>query len=128
MIVIDASALVRAATLSTTESKLFDRIADELHGPHLIDFEVTQALRGMLLSGKISAVTAVQARAAVAALTVHRYPFSSLADRVWELRDNLTAYDASYVALAEALGGPLVTCDAKLHGAPDIRATIELYT
>lgn len=128
MIVVDASALVGAATLTTTDSKLFDRIAGELHAPHLIDFEVTQSLSGMLLGGKISTVTAVQARAAFVALTICRYPFSGLADRVWELRDNLTVYDASYVALAEALVCPLVTCDAKLADAPGNNAAIELFT
>lgn len=127
MIVVDASALIRAATLTVTNSKLFDRLAADLHAPHLLDFEVTQGLRGMLLGGKISAMTAVQARGAIAEFTIHRYAFSAVADRVWELRSNLSAYDASYIALAEALECPLVTCDAKLTTAPAVRAAIELH-
>ena len=62
-----------------------------------------------------------------AELSLIRYPHERLADRVWELRHNLTAYDGVFVALAEALGAPLVTCDARLAAAPELRAEIELF-
>lgn len=55
-------------------------------------------------------------------------PLAPLLSRIWELRDNLTAYDAAYVTLAERIGGPLVTCDGKLAGAPGLRCTFELIT
>jgi hypothetical protein len=64
----------------------------------------------------------------LADLTIVRYPHHPLADRVWALRHNLTAYDATFVALGEALGVPLVTCDARLAGAQGHQARVELST
>jgi predicted nucleic acid-binding protein len=81
----------------------------------------------MLRRGQISAERAHDARADFAELTLVRYPHEPLGDRVWDLRENLTAYDATFVALAEALDVPLVTCDARLAGAPGHDAQIELY-
>ena len=78
-------------------------------------------------TGALSQERAADARADFAELTVVRYGHEALADRTWELRDGLTAYDATFVALAEALGVPLVTCDARLVRAPGRRAAVELF-
>ncbi len=70
---------------------------------------------------------AAEARADLAELSITRYPLGSMADRVWELRGNLTAYDAAFVALAEALGASLITCDRRLAKASSHRARVEVY-
>jgi predicted nucleic acid-binding protein len=99
----------------------------DLHAPHLIDTEVLHTLRRMILRDSISPERAADARSDFAELALLRYPHEPLNDRVWELRDNLTAYDATFVALAEALTVPLITCDARLASSPMHRAEIELY-
>ncbi len=95
--------------------------------PHLIDTEVLHALRRLTITGEISEDRAADARNDFAELALIRYPHQPLSDRVWELRHNLTAYDATFGALAEALGVPLVTCDARLASAPGYRAHVELF-
>ncbi len=106
---------------------LVQRLGDDgdLHAPHLIDIEILHALRGLVRAGKLSADRAQDVRSDVAALAITRYGHEPLADRIWALRENLTAYDAAFVALSEALKVPLITCDARLASAPDI--TAELY-
>ncbi|RRS00750.1 type II toxin-antitoxin system VapC family toxin [Glycomyces terrestris] len=88
-----------------------------LHAPNLIDYEFGHALRGLLIGGKITEADADSARTDFADLPIRRYPGSATADRAWALRHNFTVYDASYIALAELLGAPLLTGDAKLLGA-----------
>ena len=85
------------------------------------------ALRGLTSRGELSEERAADARTDFAELALIRYPHRPLSDRVWKLRHNLTAYDATFVALAEALDVPLVTCDARLAGAPSHSAEIELF-
>ncbi len=97
----------------------------DLHAPHLIDVEILNALRGLVRGGKLGADRAEDVRTDVADLLITRYGHQSLADRIWALRDNLAAHDAAFVALAEALDAPLITCDARLAKAPGIRT--ELY-
>jgi len=111
----------------TPDGALVQRLTDDgdLHAPHLIDFEILQALRGLVRGGKLSLDRADDVRTDVADLTITRYGHEPLADRVWALRDNLTAYDAVFVALSEALEVPLITCDARLAAAPGI--AVELY-
>ena len=108
---------------------LIDRIRDDgdLHAPHLIDVEFQHGLRRLVLSGAISEDRASDARLDFADLTIVRYPHVSLADRMWELRHNITAYDAAFIALAETLEVPLVTCDARLARAPGHAATVEVF-
>ena len=129
MIVIDASGLVEfllQTPLGTrVEARLF-RDQEELHSPHLADVEVTQGLRRLVRAGEVSPDRAVEALADLADLDLHRHPHLDLLTRAWKLRENITAYDAMYVALAEALDALIVTCDAPLAKAPGHRAHIEV--
>ncbi len=97
---------------------------EDLHAPHLIDIEILNALRGLVRRGKLSADRAEDVRTDVADLAITRYGHEPLADRIWGLRDNLTACDAAFVALAEAVDVPLITCDALLANAPGITAEL----
>ena len=129
MIVVDASAalevLLRTASASAVEQKLFAR-GQSLHAPHLIDIEVAQVLRRYVISGQLSVERCGEALTDMAALPLTRYARDFLIPRIWELRDNLTAYDAAYVALAEALDAPLLTRDRRLASASGSHAQIEL--
>lgn len=100
--------------------------SERIHAPHLLDIEVTQVLRRLVQRKEITIVRARQAFDDFAQLLVERHEHQSLLPRVWQLRDSLSAYDGAYVALAEALGAPLLTCDAKLADAHGHHATIEL--
>jgi len=128
VLVVDTSAVVAALVGRPPDRRLTDRLgADgDLHVPHLLDVELLHALRRLVRTGQLSEERAADARADFAELAVVRYGQQPLADRAWELRDNLTAYDATFVALAEALAVPLVTCDARLARAPSHRA-VELF-
>lgn len=129
MIVVDASALVDALAAEAPDPDLRARLAEDadLHAPHLVDIEVASALRRLVAVGELSDARAADARVDFADLTIVRYPHLPLLDRVWELRECLTAYDAAYVALAEILDAPLVTCDARLAAAPGHRARVESF-
>ena len=98
------------------------RVADswfhvELHAPTLIDYEFLHALRGNVRGGKLTATRAREALDAFTELTIERHAAHRLLNAIWRMRDNLTAYDAGYVALAELLGIPLVTMDLRLARA-----------
>jgi predicted nucleic acid-binding protein len=129
VIVVDASALLEfllQTPLGTrVEARLF-RDQDELHAPHLADVEVTQGLRRLVRTGEMSADRAADAIADLVDLDLHRHPHLDILTRAWTLRGNITAYDAMYVALAEALDAPLVTCDTPFGNAPGHRAQIEV--
>lgn len=128
MVVVDASAVLEALVARDKPVGLVERLAGEdLHSPHLIDVEVLSALRRLVTTGALSADRANDARTDFAALAILRYPHGPLSDRVWELRDNLSAYDAMYVALAEMLGVPLVTSDQRSGEAPELRAAVEVF-
>ena len=129
MIVVDASALVELL-LDTDEAgavaaRLFDSGAS-LAAPHLIDVEAAQVLRRYAQVGEIDDRRGREAMADLADMPIRRYPHDVLLPRVWDLRHNLTAYDAVYVALAEALDAPLVTRDRRLARAAGHGADIEL--
>lgn len=129
MIVIDASVVVEALLNTPSGLLIGARLLAEdesLHTPHLLDIEVAQVLRRYARSGVLDASHAMKALEVFAALPFIRYPHHTLLRRIWELRHNLTAYDAAYVALAEALGAPLLTRDAALASASGHRARIEL--
>lgn len=130
MIVVDASAvlevLLRTQAARPIETRLFES-RETLHAPHLIDVEVAQVLRRFAISGEAGAERCRVALADLMDFPVSRYPHDFLLPRIWELRSNLTAYDATYVALAEALDAPLVTRDQKLANAPGHHARIELF-
>ena len=129
MIVVDASALLefllQTPLGARVEARLF-RDQDEFHSPHLADVEVTQGLRRLVRAGEVSPGRAADAIADLADLDLHRHPHLDLLTRAWKLRENITAYDAVYVALAEALEAPIITCDAPLAKAPGHRARIEV--
>jgi predicted nucleic acid-binding protein len=129
MLVVDTSAVLEALVASDPAPGLVERLAadGDLHGPHLIDTEVLHALRRLRIRDEISDERASDARNDFAELALVRYPHEPLNDRVWELRHNLTAYDATFVALAEVLAAPLITCDARLASAPGYEAQIELF-
>lgn len=94
--------------------------------PHLADAEVAHALRGLARADKLSPDAAAALLRRWQAWTLGRYPITGLLPRVWELRHNLTAYDASFVALAEALDVPVLTGDWRLATAPGVRCPIEV--
>lgn len=100
--------------------------SERLHAPHLIDIEVTQALRRLAQREEVTTLRAEQALDDFARLVIERHAHHSLVPRIWQLRESLTVYEGAYVALAEALRAPLLTCDAKLARAHGHRATIEL--
>jgi predicted nucleic acid-binding protein len=129
VLVVDTSAVLDALLADSPPSGLVERLArdGDLHAPHLIDIEVLHALRRLHARGELSDDRAADARADFRELVLTRYPPSGLSDRIWELRDNLTAYDAAFVVLAEVLAAPLVTCDAGLASAPGHAAEIELF-
>jgi predicted nucleic acid-binding protein len=129
LIVVDTSAVIGVLAGQPRVARLVDRVINEgdLHAPHLIDVEFQHALRRLVVAGAISDDRAADARMDFADLTIVRYPHVSLADRMWELRHNVTAYDAAFLALAEALGAPLVTCDARLARAPGHAASVEVF-
>lgn len=130
MIVLDASAVLEAVAAEVVNKALIERLlceGDDLHAPELVDVEVIGGLRRLEAKAEITAERAVAARRQIALLALERYPHQGLVDRAWELRHALTAYDATYVALSEALGAPLVTCDGRLSRSSGHRASIELY-
>jgi predicted nucleic acid-binding protein len=100
--------------------------ATSLAAPDLVDLEVASVLRGRLAGGHLSVRRAELALSDLLALPMERVPAGRLVKRCWELRDNLSIYDASYVALAEALDVPLVTADTRLARSPGPRCRIEL--
>jgi predicted nucleic acid-binding protein len=117
-IVIEASAVVDYLLDPQPPRALRDVISDEtLYAPHLIDFEIASAIRGLLLASKISVTHASRALANFASLTIERVPMTGALRHVLNLRDNFTAYDASYVVLARSLNLPLQTSDAKFKEA-----------
>jgi predicted nucleic acid-binding protein len=128
MIVVDCAALVDALTAVEGSEQLRDNLSrHELHAPSLIDFEVVSALRGLTLGGQLSADRAVDVLSDLDDLRLERWPpADQLRRRAFQLRHNLTAYDAAYVALAEALDCPLVTRDVRLAHSRGHMARIEV--
>lgn len=129
MIVVDASVvlevLLQTPSAAALQLRLFQP-AETLHAPHLIDLEVAQVLRRYAASKQVGATRCRTALSDWLAFPVSRYPHDALLPRIWQLRGNLTAYDAAYVALAEALASPLLTRDVRLASAPGHHAKVEL--
>lgn len=129
MIVVDASAILEILLNTPTGSKVAARLSAPgatLHAPHLLDVEVAQVLRRYALAGNLDEIRGDQALADFESLPIERYRHGELLQRIWQLRDSLTAYDAAYVVLAEALEAHLITCDARLSRAHGHGATVEL--
>jgi len=128
MIVVDASVileiLLRTPAAARAEERVFG--GQPAAAPHLLDVEVAQVLRRYEATGRLDATRGRDALADLADFPLTRYPHDLLLPRIWELRATLTAYDAAYVALAEALGATLVTRDERVAGAAGVRALIEV--
>ena len=129
MIVLDASAAIEWLLQSPAGIKIDKRIfsvSESLHVPHLLDIEVAQVLRRYVREKTIPAQRGREALEDLNGLPLSRYPHDFLITRVWELRSTLTAYGAVYVALAEALDAPLLTCDRRLASASGHSADVEI--
>lgn len=128
-LVCDASALVFALT-STTEAALAvrERLTDHYcHAPHLVDAEVAHTLHQRERAGEISPATALAAMRAAGRMVDARYPHTGpTAELAWTLRGTFTVHDSLYLAVANALGAPLLTADARLAGAPALPCDVEL--
>ena len=130
MIVVDASivvpGLVSSSGVGASARELMSAHAAQLVAPALIDVEVCSALRGLERSGEIPPSTAEGGVTMLAGMRIERFPHEPLLRRMWELRHNVTPYDATYVAVAERLDVPLVTFDNRLAKAPGIRCSVRL--
>ncbi|HVP47415.1 MAG TPA: type II toxin-antitoxin system VapC family toxin [Bryobacteraceae bacterium] len=129
MIVVDASAVLEILLLTPTARRVGARLfrhGETLHAPHLLDVEVAQAVRRYTLTEKLDAARGQAALDDFASFPLIRYPHTLFLPRIWQLRANLSAYDAAYVALAEALGATLITRDGALARSPGHHAHIEM--
>ncbi len=129
MIVLDASVVVELLTNGTLAESLRCELAGSEESflvPHLLDVEVASALRNLAAGRRIDARRSKDFLAGLEALPAERYSHTPLLGRIWELRHNFTAYDAAYIALAEATGSVLYTCDEKLSMGH--RARVMLFT
>ncbi|MGC1457240.1 MAG: type II toxin-antitoxin system VapC family toxin [Steroidobacteraceae bacterium] len=129
MIVIDASAAIELTLRTALGEKVELRALapqERLYAPHLLDLEVAQVLRRLTQLKEITAARAQEALDDYTGLLVERAAHRELLHRVWQLRDSMTAYDGAYIALAEALDAPLLTCDGRLARSHGHRAMIEL--
>ena len=129
MIVVDASTILELLLNTRLARRIADRLFspdESLHAPHLLDIEVAQVIRRYCRAGELSAERGRETLADLADLPLSRYPHDFLLARIWDLRHNLTAYDASYIALAETLDAPLLTCDRRLAAASGHDAVVEV--
>lgn len=131
MIVLDASAVVELLLNTAAGQAVATRMAEPaigVHVPHLVDVEVVQALRRLASLGELTAVEAETAIDDLRSLDLQRHAHEPLLGRVWALRQNLSAYDAVYVALAEVLETRVLTCDGRLARAPRLANRVELIS
>jgi predicted nucleic acid-binding protein len=122
MIVVDASAALSALINDGPARSVLAR--EQLHAPHLIDSEVANGLRRQVAGGGVGVGVAQTMVSVWQAIGISRYPSVGLLTRIWELRENLSAYDATYVALAEGLDCALLTADNRLSRAPGITCAV----
>ncbi|AHH99975.1 type II toxin-antitoxin system VapC family toxin [Kutzneria albida] len=127
--VVDTSALIALFTGNEQDRALVNRmLAATAAAPELLDAEVLSVLRRMVRHGDLTRGQARVTLTTIQASPITRIPHANLVDRAWQLQDSITAYDALYVALAELLDVPLITCDAKLAGSNGHQAKVELYS
>ncbi|NIM96818.1 MAG: PIN domain-containing protein [Proteobacteria bacterium] len=129
MIVLDSSVVLEVLLRTRVASQIEERVllpGETLHAPHILDLEVAQVLRRYAVSESMKPERGLEALADLADLPITRYPHDIFLPRIWELRHNMTAYDAAYVALAEALPALLLTRDARLASASGHEAAIGL--
>ena len=127
MIVADTSAIIEALLNTAAGAVVSGHLlkpGQTIHVPHLTDVEVVQVLRRYARTGFMGAARARQALEDYSDMPLVRYPHAPLLPRMWQLRQNASAYDAAYIALAEALGATLVTCDRALGSIPGHRAAV----
>jgi predicted nucleic acid-binding protein len=130
ILVVDASAVIDGLVGSldgAAHSVMAEIEAGDVAAPNVIDVEILHVLRKLERRKELSEAEADQARELFLGMRITRYETYGLANRIWTLRHNLTCYDAAYVALAEALEAPILTCDAKMAGATGHNAEIRLY-
>jgi predicted nucleic acid-binding protein len=126
----DASATINWLLQTSAGKQIENRIYtgnETLHAPHLLDLEVTQVLRRLVRQNIVPTIRAEQALTDLEDLRLNRYPHTLFLQRIWQLRHNLSAYDAAYIALAEQLGAPLITRDAQLASISSHSAKIEVF-
>jgi predicted nucleic acid-binding protein len=134
MLVIDASAATELLLARPSAEAIAAHISKrglDLHAPHLIDVEIVSAVRSLVASGEADAERGEEAIADLLDLPLARYPHDILLPRMWELRDNFSAYDAAYVALAEGLsdeGVALLTTDGRLARAVHAHSAVEVLS
>jgi predicted nucleic acid-binding protein len=119
-VVVDASTLVAYLIDGGPEGQWAEQVLarGDLVGPHLLHIEVADVLRRLEARGEIGPETASLSHEDLLALTIDLVPYAGIAGRTWQLRGNVSAYDATYVAIAEELGAPLATLDRRLAAAP----------
>ena len=128
MIVVDASAIVEMLLRTAAGIRITPRIrttTSTVHSPHLVDAEVTHVVRRYTLAGDINAERGAEIVGILRDLVIQRHDHRPLLGRVWELRHSVGAYDALYVALAEALDAPLLTADSRLATAHGHHADVQ---
>ena len=129
MTVLDAGAMVELLLTSTLGLRIKQRLnGHRLRVPQFIDLEVASVLRKLVLTKKVSSRRASEALQDFQKLRLIRYAHTALLNRIWALRNNITVYDASYVALAESLSLPLITIDGPLARAKGHGARIEVFS
>lgn len=130
MIVVDASvvvpALISASGVGASAREVMAVHASQLAAPALLDVEVSSAFRRLERSGEIPTATAEGGVTVLAGMRIERFTHEPLLSRIWELRHNITPYDAAYVAVAERLEAPLVTLDSRLAKASGIRCSVRV--
>ncbi len=129
MIVLDASAAIEWVLQTPAGARIAERLfstPQRLHAPHLLDVELAHVLRRGVAEGTVRPSRAHEALQDFLDLPITRHPHEHLLWRIWDLRENLAAYDAAYVALAESLGATLLTCDARIAAAPGHYAIVEV--
>lgn len=129
MIVLDASAAIEWIAQSAAGERVARWLfspAQAIYAPQLLDVEVLQSLRRAVRAGEASPERAAAALQDFLDLPITRHPHEPLLWRIWDLRENLTAYDAASVALAEYLGAPLLTCDSRIRTASGHHARVEV--
>jgi predicted nucleic acid-binding protein len=129
--VVDASALIEALLRTPLGERCTERLlrsGDPLFAPHLLDIEVAQVLRRHAQSGDLGDRRGREALQDLIDFPIIRFSHEPFLERMWELRHSLSAYDAAYIALAEALGAPLLTCDARMARAHGHNARVEVLS
>ena len=128
MTVLDSSVTVAALVDDSDEGRWAEGLLRDgpLHAPEVMPFEAANVLRRLVVAGRMSGEIATLAHRNLVSLPVVLVPYEAVAERAWHLRDNVTVFDAAYVAVAELVGEPLATLDRRLAAAPGPRCEFRL--